>query len=46
MTIRRATAIILLPLAVAPASGQAVRRCRQWRWHLDEVFVKIGGEIH
>jgi putative transposase len=24
----------------------AVRGCPQWRWHLDEVFVKISGEQH
>lgn len=26
--------------------GQAMRNCRQWRWHLDEVFVKINGVQH
>jgi putative transposase len=25
---------------------QAMRNCHQWRWHLDEVFVKINGECH
>jgi putative transposase len=24
----------------------AMRRVPQWRWHLDEVFVKINGELH
>jgi putative transposase len=19
---------------------------RQWKWHLDEVYVKVGGEMH
>lgn len=23
-----------------------MRTCRQWRWRLDEVFVKINGERH
>ena len=23
-----------------------VRHVTQWRWHLDEVYVKIGGEMH
>jgi len=23
-----------------------MRRVKQWRWHLDEVFVKIRGETH
>jgi len=23
-----------------------MRGCRQWRWHLDEMFVKINGEKH
>jgi putative transposase len=23
-----------------------MRRMPQWRWHLDEVFVRINGEIH
>lgn len=23
-----------------------MRRVTQWRWHLDEVFVKIRGETH
>jgi putative transposase len=25
---------------------QQLRRVTQWRWHLDEVFVKINGQIH
>jgi transposase-like protein len=24
----------------------ALRALPQWRWHLDEVFVKINGETH
>lgn len=24
----------------------AHRNCTQWRWHLDEVFVRINGETH
>jgi putative transposase len=23
-----------------------MRRVKQWRWHLDEVFVKVRGEMH
>jgi putative transposase len=23
-----------------------IRGFRQWRWHLDEMYVKIGGEMH
>jgi putative transposase len=23
-----------------------MRNCRQWRWHLDEMYVKIKGEMH
>lgn len=23
-----------------------MRGCRHWRWHLDEVFVQINGEMH
>tara|TARA_R110000787_G_scaffold112831_3_gene221758 strand:- start:3105 stop:3713 length:609 start_codon:yes stop_codon:yes gene_type:complete len=26
--------------------SEAMRRSPQWRWHLDEVFVKIQGERH
>jgi putative transposase len=25
---------------------EAMRACRQWQWHLDEVFVKINGVTH
>ena len=25
---------------------QAMRTCTHWRWHLDEVFVRINGERH
>ena len=24
----------------------SMRGCRQWRWHLDEKYVKINGEMH
>ena len=27
-------------------SSEAMRQVRQWRWNLDEVFVKIRGETH
>jgi len=23
-----------------------MRGFRQWKWHLDEVYVKINGELH
>ncbi|MCP2678899.1 IS6 family transposase [Maricaulaceae bacterium NA33B04] len=26
--------------------SQQLRQVTQWRWHLDEVFVKINGQIH
>ena len=26
--------------------SQRLRQATQWRWHLDEVFVKINGETH
>lgn len=26
--------------------SQQMRQVTQWRWHLDEVFVKIRGETH
>ena len=26
--------------------SEAMRRVKQWRWHLDEVLVKIRGERH
>ena len=37
------------PLFAADVRRQRVSRMRgfrQWKWHLDEVFVKINGEIH
>lgn len=37
------------PMFAAEIRGrrvQAMRNCHQWRWHLDEVFVKINGERH
>ncbi len=26
--------------------AQRMRAWSQWQWHLDEMFVKIGGEMH
>ena len=26
--------------------SEAMRQVRQWRWHVDEMFVKIRGETH
>jgi putative transposase len=26
--------------------AQGMRQHKQWRWHLDEVYVKINGEMH
>jgi putative transposase len=37
------------PIFAAEIGGgrvRAVRNCHQWRWHLDEAFVKINGERH
>jgi len=37
------------PLFAAEIRGkrvQAMRQVTQWRWPLDEVYVKIGGEMH
>ena len=37
------------PMFAAEIRGrrvQAMRNCQQWRWQLDEVFVKINGERH
>ena len=37
------------PMFAAEIRKRRIRRCRfypQWRWHLDEVFVKINGETH
>ena len=37
------------PMFAADIRRQRVSRmkgCRHWRWHLDEVFVKINGERH
>ena len=25
---------------------ERMKACRQWRWHLDEMYVKINGELH
>jgi putative transposase len=34
--------------AVESRRGRAdrMRACRHWRWHLDEVFVRINGVMH
>lgn len=37
------------PLFAADVRRQRVNRMkgfRQWKWHLDEVYVKINGEMH
>ena len=37
------------PMFAADIRRQRVsqmRGCRQWRWHLDEMYVKINGEMH
>jgi len=37
------------PLFAADVRCQRVNRMkgfRQWKWHLDEVYVKINGEMH
>ena len=37
------------PLFAADVRRQRVSRMRgfrQWKWHLDEVYVKINGEMH
>ena len=37
------------PMFAADIRRQRVsrmRNCRHWRWHLDEVYVKINGELH
>ena len=37
------------PLFAAEIRGkrvEAMRTCRQWQWHLDEVYVKINGVTH
>jgi putative transposase len=26
--------------------GEGMRQHKQWRWHLDEVYVKINGQMH
>ena len=32
--------------AISKNAGQGVMQSSNWRWHLDEVFVKISGERH
>ncbi len=37
------------PMFAADVRRQRVSRMRgfrQWKWHLDEVYVKVGGEMH
>jgi putative transposase len=37
------------PIFAADIRGkrvEAMRACRHWQWHLDEVFVKINGQRH
>jgi transposase-like protein len=37
------------PMFAAEIRGrrvEAMRACRQWQWHLDEVYVKINGVTH
>lgn len=37
------------PMFAAEIRGKrvdAMRACRQWKWHLDEVYVKINGVTH
>jgi len=37
------------PMLAAEIRGkrvEAMRACRQWQWHLDEVYVKINGVTH
>jgi putative transposase len=38
-----------VPLSAAEVRKKWVdqmRACSNWRWHLDEVFVKVNGETH
>ena len=37
------------PMFAAEIRGrrvEAMRACRQWQWHVDEVYVKINGVTH
>lgn len=36
----------LMAREIKKRRSQQLRQVTQWRWHLDEVFVKINGEIH
>lgn len=36
----------LMAREIRKRRSQQLRQVTQWRWHLDEVFVKIGGETH
>jgi len=31
---------------IRPRRAESLRAVPQWRWQLDEVFVKINGEMH
>ena len=36
----------LMAREIRKRRSQQLRQVTQWRWHLDEVFVKINGETH
>ena len=36
----------LMAREIKKRRSQQLRQVTQWRWHLDEVFVKINGEAH
>ena len=36
----------MLAAEIRKKRSAALRTLPQWRWHLDEVFVKINGEMH
>ena len=36
----------LMAREITKRRSQQLRQVTQWRWHLDEVFVKINGETH
>ncbi len=36
----------MLAAEIRKKRSAALRALPQWRWHLDEVFVKIDGEMH
>ena len=37
---------LMLAAEIRKKRSAALRTLPQWRWHLDEVFVKINGEMH